>query len=107
MEDQVVYLVDTVAVAPHDVDEYVRTIFSEVVPVMQQAGAVFEHCRTTSSDFDRPVDIEVAWSFDDNEAWNDIRRNLVLDPRWHHCADVLGRLRSSGTRRFLRDAVVR
>ncbi|HZU80506.1 MAG TPA: hypothetical protein VE991_11370 [Acidimicrobiales bacterium] len=97
-----IYLVDTATVEPADVDPYLETLFGAVVPVMERAGAVFEHCRTTSDDLGRAVDVEVTWSFADNATWNAIRRNLVLDVEWHVCADVLGRLRRSGRRRFLR-----
>ena len=46
------------------------------------------------------VDIQITWSFRDHVEWNEIRKNLVLDPRWHDFARRAAALRRGGTRRF-------
>ena len=48
---------------------------------MTDAGASFVSCATTSSEIGEPVCIQVTWSFDDHVHWDEIRKNLVLDPR--------------------------
>jgi len=98
------YLVDTVAVEPENVSPYLALVESRVKPLMTGAGATFEFCRITAADLGRPVDVEVAWSFTDNTAWNEIRRDLVLDPIYYECAEALRALRMGGTRRFYRAA---
>ena len=94
------YLVDTVTVAPGRLDEYLDVVRTRVLPVMTEAGAVHEYCRVTSPDIGQPVDVECAWSFADNAAWNEIRRSLVLDPRYYEYAALLSGLRLGGRRRF-------
>ncbi len=96
------FLVDTVALSPERVDEYLGVLRSKVLPVMAEAGAALEYCRTTSAELGEPVEVQVAWSFADNRAWNDIRRTLVLDPRYYEYAAQLADLRLGGTRRFHR-----
>ena len=51
--------------------------------VMTDAGATFVSCATTSSGIGERVHVQVVWAFDDHEQWNEIRKNLVLDPRYH------------------------
>jgi len=99
-----IYLVDTIEVDPADLVRYVGVLEGEMVPLMLRAGATFEHCRTTDPDLGQPVTVQIAWSFADLPAWNVIRRNLVLDPGWYACAEVLAALRRDGTRRFYRTA---
>jgi hypothetical protein len=74
--------------------------------VMTDAGATFVACATTSSQVGEQVFIQVVWAFDDFEQWNDIRRNLVLDPRWYEYAQKVALLRVGGTRRFYTPTVV-
>ncbi|MHB8681589.1 MAG: hypothetical protein ACYDA2_05795 [Acidimicrobiales bacterium] len=96
------YLVDTVTVADADVARYVELVGDRVRPVMTEAGATFEYCRCTDGGLGEPVEVQVAWSCADNAAWNVIRRNLVLDPRWYEATAALEPLRQGGTRRFYR-----
>jgi hypothetical protein len=96
----VIYLVDTVEVDSADATRYVDTVESEMAPLMEEAGATFEHCRSSSAELGEPVTVQTTWSFTGLPAWNAIRRDLVLDPRWYACAEVLAGLRRSGTRRF-------
>ena len=99
-----IFLVDTVVVEPGHVDAYLALLESQVKPLMVRSGATFESCRTTSPTFGRPVDIQVTWSCADNAAWNEIRRDLVLDPGYYEYAEALRALRIGGTRRFYRPA---
>jgi hypothetical protein len=46
--------------------------------------------------------VQTVFSCPGFEAWNVIRRNLVLDPRWYACAERLRALGRGGTRRFYR-----
>ena len=94
------FLVDVVTVAPGRLDEYLELVRTRVVPVMTEAGADYEYCRATSSDIGQPVEVECAWSFADNAAWNEIRCKLVLDPRYYEYAALLSSLRLGGRRRF-------
>ena len=94
------YLVDTVQVRPADVTPYVELVRSAGVPVMTGAGAAFVSCWTTSAELGEDVDVQVTWSFGDHTEWNEIRKNLVLDRRWHDFARRAAGLRTGGTRRF-------
>jgi hypothetical protein len=96
----VVQLVDTVEVEPARLDEYLEVVRTLGVPVMTGAGATLETCGTTPQGMGEPVTVLVVWSFEDYEHWNDIRRRLVLDPRWYDYARAAARLRAGGTRRF-------
>ena len=94
------YLVDTVQVRPGNVAAYVELVERAGVPVMTGAGAAFVSCWTTSAELGEDVDVQVTWSFRDHPEWNEIRKNLVLDPRWHEFARRTAALRTGGTRRF-------
>jgi hypothetical protein len=95
-----VHLVDTVEVEPGRLDEYLRAVEHLGVPVMTDAGASFVACATTAADLGEAITVQVTWSFSDHEQWNEIRRALVLDPRWHEYGGRLAALRTGGTRRF-------
>ncbi len=95
-----VYLVDTVQLAAGDVDAYVELVTELQVPVMTGAGAAFVSCWATSRDFGTDVDVQTTWSFADHVRWNEIRKNLVLEPGWHQFAAAAASLRRGGTRRF-------
>jgi hypothetical protein len=99
-----VFLVDTVEVAPGDVDAYLEAVAALGVPVMTGAGAVFVSVRRSDPAAGAPATVEVTWSFDDYGAWNEIRRRLVLDPRWYEYGRAVAALRGGGTRRFLHPA---
>jgi hypothetical protein len=101
------FRVDVAQVAPANVDEYLRVVGELEVPVMTDAGATFVSCWATSKELGEDVDIQVVWSFDDHAAWNAIRKNLVLDPRWYAYGDKLARLRTGGRRRFFHPTDVR
>ena len=95
-----VHLVDTVDVDPALVDDYLGVVRGLGVAVMTDAGAALVSCATTPRDMGEPVSIQVVWGFDDFAHWNDIRRRLVLDPRWYDYGSAVARLRAAGTRRF-------
>ena len=96
------FLVDLVQVAPDDVPAYLDALAEMAVPVMTEAGATLESCRTSSSDLGLEVDVEVVWRVPDFGEWNRLRRDLVLDPRWHAWGDRAKSLRRGGIRRFMR-----
>jgi hypothetical protein len=93
-------LVDTVEVEPERVEDYLQVIRTLGMAVMGDAGASFVSCATTSSAIGEHVYIEVTWSFDDHVQWDEIRKNLVLDPRYHEYGATVASLRLGGTRRF-------
>jgi NIPSNAP len=95
-----IHLVDTVEVDPGDVDGYLAAVQGAGMAVMTEAGASFVSCATTSSEIGERVHIQVVWAFEDFEQWNEIRRNMVLDPRWYQYAQQAASLRVGGTRRF-------
>ena len=95
-----VYLVDTIQLPAEHADEYLKIIQSAAVPVMTGAGAKFVACWATSTELGEDVSIKVIWSFEDHVEWNEIRKNLVLDPQWHEYASRIALLRTGGTRRF-------
>jgi hypothetical protein len=92
--------VDTVELDPGAVDEYCRLVEDELAPILGAAGARFEGCWQTTPGLGEPAWVQAVWSCSDFEAWNVIRRNLVLDPRWYACAERLHGLQRGGTRRF-------
>jgi hypothetical protein len=95
-----VYLVDTVQLDPQVVDEYMLTIESVGVPIMTGAGSAFVSCWATSTELGEDVSVVTVWSFEDHVAWNQIRKNLVLNPDWYEYSGRLARLRTGGNRRF-------
>jgi hypothetical protein len=95
-----IQLVDTLEVRPEHVDDYLDLVRGVGMAVMTEAGATFVSCATTSGVIGEPVQVQVVWAFDDHVHWNEIRRNLVLDPRWYEYGAQGARLRLGGTRRF-------
>jgi hypothetical protein len=98
------YLVDVVQIDAAHADEYLQLVRDLAVPVMSDAGASLAACWSTARDLGEDVDVLVAWSIGDHARWNEIRRDLVLDPRWHRWASAAARLRRGGTRRFYHEA---
>ncbi|HVA02608.1 MAG TPA: hypothetical protein VMU64_02575 [Acidimicrobiales bacterium] len=94
------HLVDTVEVEPERVEDYLEVIGTPGMAVMGDAGASFVSCATTCDAIGEAVCIEVRWSFDDHVQWDEIRKNLVLDPRYHQYGATVASLRVRGTRRF-------
>jgi hypothetical protein len=74
--------------------------------IMTDAGASFVSCATTSSEIGEHVFIQVVWAVGDHERWNEIRRDLVLDPRFHEYGSTVAALRVGGTRRFFTAAAL-
>ena len=94
------HLVDTVEVEPGDVDRYLDLVATMGMAVMSEAGATFVSAATTSSEVGERIHIQVVWAFDDFVHWNEIRKNMVLDPRYHEYGNRAASLRVGGTRRF-------
>jgi hypothetical protein len=94
------YVVDTIEVEPHCLASYLDALEHFGLPVMTEAGASFVSCATTSAEIGENVHVQIVWAFEDHSHWNEIRKNLVLDPRWYDYADRLAALRRDGTRRF-------
>jgi hypothetical protein len=49
------------------------------------------------------IEVRTEWACADFAAWNEIRRTLMLDPRYHSSSASLAALRRGGTRRFFAD----
>jgi hypothetical protein len=96
----VVYIVDTVQVDAAQADEYVRAVETMGVPVMTGAGARFISCWTTSRDTGEPVSVQTVWASDDHVEWNEIRKNMVLNPDWYQFSNQISSLWRGGSRRF-------
>jgi hypothetical protein len=101
-----VRLVDVHRVAPTDVDELVALVQEQVAPTMELAGAQFVTC-SVAPNLGDDTEVLTEWSCADFVAWNDIRRNLMFDPRYHAYGAALAALRRGGTRRFYADAPLR
>jgi hypothetical protein len=97
-----VRLVDVHRVAPADVDELVSLVREQVVPTMEAAGATFVSC-AVAPELGDDGEVLTQWSCADFVAWNDIRRALMFDPRYHAYGAALAALRRGGTRRFYVD----
>lgn len=94
------YVVDSVRVAPGDADAYLALVRDVALPIMTAAGATLAWCTSTAPDLGEDVEVVVAWAAGDHARWNEIRRALVLDPSWHRYGAAAARLRRDGTRRF-------
>ena len=95
-----VHIVDTASVAPADAMRYAELLRGELGPVMRDAGAPMIALRTTSDELGEDVLVQVVWCTPDHAAWNRVRRNFFIDPRWHAAWAKLAPLRRGGTRRF-------
>ena len=100
------HLVDTVEVEPDNVEDYLDVVRTVGMAVMTDAGATFVSGAVTSSEVGEPVHIQIVWAFDDFVHWNEIRKNIVLDPRYHEYGSRVASLRVGGTRRFFSAAAM-
>jgi hypothetical protein len=98
-----VRVVDVHRVDPSDIDALTTILRDQVRPTMEEAGATFVAC-DVGPDLGDDVEVIAVWSCADFTGWNEIRRNLMFDPRYHSGGAALGRLRRGGTRRFYSDA---
>jgi hypothetical protein len=98
-----VHLVDQHQIPPGSIAEFVALVRGDGASVMEDAGACYVSC-DTAPDLGDDVDVLSVWSFADFAEWNVIRRNLMLDPRYHAYSTRLAQLRRGGTRRFYGDA---
>jgi len=95
-----VHIVDTASVAPADAAHYAELLRQELAPVMRDAGAPMIELRSTSDELGEDVLVQVVWRTEDHAAWNRVRRNFFMDPRWHAAWARIAPLRRGGTRRF-------
>ncbi len=100
-----VRLVDLHRVASNDLDALLAIVREEIVPTMEAAGAAFVAC-DVAPDLGDDREVRTEWSCADFVAWNEIRRALMFDPRYHAYGAALANLRRGGTRRFYADAAV-
>lgn len=97
-------LADTIEVDPERAPDLLRLVRDVALPVMTDAGAALLACWSTRADLGENVQVLIAWSIGDFARWNEIRKNLVLDPRWHRYGMEATRLRRGGTRRIYESA---
>lgn len=95
---------DTIDLDPDNAPSFLHLVSESAIPVMQDAGAALFACWSTRSDLGENVTVFIAWSVGDFARWNEIRKNLVLDPRWHRYGIEAARLWRRGTRRFYEPA---
>jgi hypothetical protein len=98
------HLVDTVEVSPEHVRDYLDLVASLGTAIMTEAGASLVSMATTPGAIGERVEVQVVWAFDDFVHWNEIRKNLVLDLRYHEYGSAAASLRVGGTRRFFAPA---
>jgi hypothetical protein len=97
-----VRLVDQHLVPPGSVAELVTLVHDRGVPIMEAAGASFVSC-DVAPELGDDGEVLSQWCCADFVEWNDIRRNLMFDPRYHGYSAALAGLRRGGTRRFYVD----
>ena len=100
MKTAPVHIVDTANVAPADAARYAALVRDRIAPVMHDAGAPMLALRTTSDALGEDVLVQAVWGVPDHAAWNQVRRNFFMDPRWHAVWAEIAPLRRGGTRRF-------
>src|SRR3954447_15113114 len=98
-----VRVVDVHHVEPVDVDALLVILREQVLPTMQAAGATFVAC-DVAPEVDDDGEVRTEWACADFVAWNEIRRRLMFDARYHAYGPALAALRRGGTRRFYTDA---
>lgn len=95
-----IQIVDTAEVAPEDAARYAALLRDVLAPVMRDAGAPMMELRATSDALGEDVLVQVVWEVESHAAWNRVRRNFFMDPRWHAAWAEIAPLRRGGTRRF-------
>ena len=96
-----VLLVDTVTVPATALAEYAEVLRTRAIPLMTEAGATLERLAVGDPELEDPVTVELSWSVTDFVEWNEVRKSLVLDPRYYELGLLLHGMRTGGTRRFL------
>ena len=100
MKHAPIHIVDTASVAPEDAARFAALLRDTLGPVMRDAGAPMIELRTTSDALGEDVQVQAVWLVEDHAAWNRVRRNFFMDPRWHAAWAEIAPLRRGGTRRF-------
>lgn len=101
MDHAPVHIVDTSIVPRQDHARLLALVREEIVPVMTEAGAELLSLLASSPDIGEDVQIQVTWKVADHSAWNVVRKNIFLNPRWHDASAAAAKLRTGGQRRFL------
>jgi hypothetical protein len=96
-----VHIVDSSIVPLESHERFLALVHEEIVPVMTQAGAELVSVLASSPDLGEDVLVQVTWRVADHSAWNVVRKNFFMDPRWHTASAASAGLRSGGQRRFL------
>ncbi|MEZ5735439.1 MAG: NIPSNAP family protein [Novosphingobium sp.] len=101
MEHAPVHIVDT-SIIPRELhDRFLTLVRDEIVPAMTEAGAECLSVLASSPDIGEDVQVQVTWKVANHSAWNVVRKNFFLDPRWHAASEASAGMRVSGQRRFL------
>ena len=95
-----VHIVDTSIVPAERAAAFLDLVRERIVPVMTDAGATLLSCIATSPAIDEDVRVLLTWWVADHAAWNVVRRNFFIDPRWHAMCAEAAMLRIGGDRRF-------
>jgi hypothetical protein len=95
------HIVDTVEVDTANLQPYCDAVLGPGALVMGDAGADLLSCLTTPGGTGERSTVQSTWEVRSFERWNEIRKTLVLDPRWYEYAASIAALRHGGTRRFL------
>jgi hypothetical protein len=101
MEHAPVHIVDTSIVPCESHERFLALVHDEIVPAMTCAGAELLSVLASSPDIGEDVQVQVTWKVADHSAWNVVRRNFFMDPRWHEASAKAVGLRIGGQRRFL------
>jgi hypothetical protein len=100
MDTKPIHIVDTLVVPPARRTALLDLLKAEGIPIMREAGLEFLGCLSTLDNLGEDVLIQVTWRVADHSAFNVIRKNFVLDPRWYPYSAKAQKLWSGGTRRF-------
>jgi hypothetical protein len=46
----------------------------------------------TATDVREPVNVQTVWAAKDHVEWNEIRKNMVLNPAWYECSGKISGL---------------
>jgi hypothetical protein len=100
MDAKPIHIVDTLHVVPSRREALLDLLKNEGIPAMRDAGLELLGCWSTLDNLGEDVLIQVTWRCADHSAFNVMRKNFVLDPRWHSYAAKASKLWHGGTRRF-------
>jgi hypothetical protein len=82
-------------------ERFMALVHEEIVPVMTESGAELVSVLASSPDIGEDVQVQVTWKVADHSAWNVVRKNFFMNPRWHAASAASASMRRGGQRRFL------